>query len=77
VSVASDELLKTAEREVIEAAMEWAKEQLRAVAAPRSSQSQRLRTACYMLSKARSITGSIRVADVVSNKSDGDGGGDD
>lgn len=59
-----DGLLVGREREVIEAAMAWADERALGKAQPGSSADQRLRSACYMLRRARGITGKIRVDDL-------------
>ena len=61
---ADDDLVQHAEREVIEAAVEWAREQQRAAPAVQTPAASRLRTACYMLHRARTITGKVRTEDV-------------
>lgn len=61
---AEDDLVQHAEREVIDAAAEWAKEQQREPPAVQSPAASRLRTACYMLHRARTITGKVRTEDV-------------
>lgn len=58
--MASDEVVKNAEREVLAAAVEWSRE------APwknreLSAAEQKLKIAVYMLSRAKTITGSVRV----------------
>ncbi len=62
--MSEDDLLRDAERRVVEAAEAWEVEQRRATREPSSSVSQQLRSAVYMLRKARAVTGKIRVSDV-------------
>lgn len=58
-----DELVKSAEREVVAAAEEWDREQGKSQRLL-STASQKLRSAVYMLKRARIVTGKIRVEDV-------------
>lgn len=59
-----DDLLRHAERDVIEAAETWETEQRKATREPSSASSQQLRAAVYALRRARRVTGKIRVEDV-------------
>jgi hypothetical protein len=59
-----DDLVQHAERSVIDAAVEWAKEQQRASPAVQSPAASKLRTACYMLHRARTITGRVRLEEI-------------
>ena len=61
---AEDDLVQHSEREVIDAAVEWAREQQREPPAVQSPAASRLRTACYMLHRSRTITGKVRTEDV-------------
>jgi len=61
---AEEDLVQHAEREVIDAAVEWAREQQRQPPVTQSPSASRLRTACYMLHRARTITGKVRMEDV-------------
>jgi hypothetical protein len=62
---ADDDLVQHAERAVIEAAVEWSREQQRGAApAVQSPAASKLRTACYMLHRARTITGKVRLEDI-------------
>jgi hypothetical protein len=59
-----NDLVQHAERAVIEAAVEWANEQQRSAPAVQSPAASKLRTACYMLHRARTITGRVRLEDI-------------
>lgn len=59
-----DELVQHAERAVIDAAVEWAKEQNKLAPITQSDAAQRLRNACYLLQRARTITGKVRLEEV-------------
>jgi hypothetical protein len=59
-----EDLVQRAEREVIDAAVEWSREQQRQPPTVQSAAASRLRTACYMLHRARTITGKVRMEDV-------------
>lgn len=59
----SDDLVREAERQVIEAAEEWELEQRQSPRPVTSSVSQKLRVAVYMLRRARVVTGKVRAAD--------------
>lgn len=55
-----DDLVQHAERAVVEAAVEWAREQKMSAPAVQTPAASKLRTACYMLYRARTITGRVR-----------------
>jgi hypothetical protein len=61
---AEDDLVQHAERSVIDAAVEWANEQQRMAPPVQSPAASKLRTACYMLHRARTITGKVRTEDI-------------
>jgi hypothetical protein len=61
---ADEDLVQHAERSVIDAAVEWANEQQRAAPAVQSPAASKLRTACYMLHRARTITGKVRIEEI-------------
>jgi hypothetical protein len=61
---AEEDLVQHAEREVIDAAVEWSREQQKSAPAVQTPAASRLRTACYMLHRARTITGKVRLEDI-------------
>jgi hypothetical protein len=58
-----DELVQHAERDVINAAQAWSKEPQR-LTEKATPASERLRTAVYMLNRARTITGKVRLEEI-------------
>lgn len=61
---AEDDLVQHAKDEVVAAAVEWAREQQAQPPTIQSPASSRLRTACYMLHRARTITGKVRTEEI-------------